>query len=196
MKKIVGLFLAMMLAFNRITVTYAEPPYIENVKINAGETITMYVGDEITLEAEAEPEGWSHAYMVWDSDAEDVVIVNSDDGSTAFEPPVSSATIRALKEGTAVVTVYANLWIYPSKEWSEHDSVTINVIPDCSLGDANGDSAIDVKDVISVRQHLAEGYDVTVFEPLADVNKDNTLDVRDIVLLRRYIAGGYGIELK
>jgi len=197
MKKIIGIFFVIVLALNFTTVSYAASPYIESVKINADDTITMYVGEEITLEAEAEPQGWSHAYMAWGFDVKDIVAVIADDGTTAFEPPVSTATIVALKEGTVVVTVYADLWISPSKdEWTECDSITINVLPNENvLGDANGDGEISVKDVALLRRYVSRSYGDTINEQLADVNKDNAVDVKDVVIIRRYLAGGYGVEL-
>ncbi len=63
-------------------------------------------------------------------------------------------------------------------------------------GDANNDKFVDGKDVVALRQYLAEGYGVTISEQCADVNKDGKLDVKDIVIMRRYIVGGYGVELK
>ncbi|MBQ7974636.1 MAG: dockerin type I repeat-containing protein [Clostridia bacterium] len=202
MKKVIVLLIVMLVIFNFTTVIYAMPPaYLESLEIDSNENITICIGDEITLEAIAEPSGVDYAYFWWTTDNNNAIILTENDKTLKREPPISTATIKTTEFGTVVVTVYADLSseyfepeLYPDSY--EHDSVTIYVIPDCSLGDANGDSAIDVKDVISVRQHLAGGYDATVFEPLADVNKDNTIDVRDIITLRRFIAGGYGIEIK
>ena len=58
----------------------------------------MYVGDEMTLEAIAEPHGFSYAYMVWDFDSDDVIRVDGDNGTTKFEPPVSSAKVKMKPE--------------------------------------------------------------------------------------------------
>ena len=67
--------------------------------------------------------------------------------------------------------------------------------PSYKLGDPNGDEAIDVKDVISIRRLVAGGYGTTIVDKAADVNKDDAVDVKDVIVLRRFIAGGYGIEL-
>lgn len=63
-------------------------------------------------------------------------------------------------------------------------------------GDVNDDGTVDVRDVISLRRHIAGGYNITVNENATDVNRDGGVDVRDVITLRRFIAGGYGIELK
>lgn len=132
MKKIISIFLMILFVSNFNGVTYAiMPGYVQSIEINSDEIITMYVGDEITLEATAEPQGFSYVYMVWSSDNENVVKINGDDGTTQFDPPTSMATIVALTEGTAVITVYADLEPNPYKEeWTEHDYITINVIPE------------------------------------------------------------------
>lgn len=197
MKKIISIFLVIFLTFNFTSVAFAiEPPVVECVEINADEIITMYVGEEITLEAEAEPLGFSYVYMVWDSDDENIITVDGDDGTTKLEPPVSSAKVTAVGVGTAVITVYADLGPNPYKdEWTEHDSITINVISNHALGDANGDGEITVRDVVPIRRFVAGGYNVTMNESVADVDGDGEVTVRDVVPIRRYVAGGYGVEL-
>ncbi len=67
-----------------------------------------------------------------------------------------------------------------------------NVIP----GDASGDNIVDVKDLTLVRQYVAGGYAVKLFEAVIDVNEDGKVNIDDIILLRQYIVGGYGVELK
>ena len=71
----------------------------------------------------------------------------------------------------------------------------IPVLGENRNGDANGDSFIDVGDVVLVRKFVAGGYNVTVDLSAADVNDDGIVDVKDIIYLRRHIAGGYGVEL-
>ena len=68
--------------------------------------------------------------------------------------------------------------------------------PSYTPGDVNDDTIVDVRDVISLRRHIAGGYNIVVNTNAVDINKDSTIDVRDVITLRRFIAGGYGIELK
>ena len=61
-------------------------------------------------------------------------------------------------------------------------------------GDANGDSAVNLKDVIIIRQFVAK-WDVDVDTEAADVNNDGVVDLKDVILIRRFIAGGWDVEL-
>ena len=61
-------------------------------------------------------------------------------------------------------------------------------------GDANGDSAVNLKDVIIIRQFVAK-WDVDVDTEVADVNNDGVVDLKDVILIRRFIAGGWDVEL-
>lgn len=63
-------------------------------------------------------------------------------------------------------------------------------------GDANGDGALDLKDVVMIRRWLAGGWTIQLNEANADVNGDNIVNLKDVVLIKRYLAGGFGTELK
>lgn len=130
MKKIISAFLVILLAFNLTAVTYAVMPgYVQSVEISGDETITMYVGDELTLEATASPVGFDYSYMTWTTSDQSVVNLIGDDGTTEFKPPISTATVTALSEGTAIVTIYADLTLPETEDYTANDSVTINVLP-------------------------------------------------------------------
>ena len=64
-----------------------------------------------------------------------------------------------------------------------------------TIGDSNGDGEISVKDVVTIRRFIADGYEVGINKNAADVNKDGGVNVKDVVILRRFISGGYGVEL-
>ena len=72
-------------------------------------------------------------------------------------------------------------------------SSTVKVI-DFVYGDANGDGAINTKDIILLRRHVAgkdpiTGISSVDVEAGADANGDGVVNTKDIILLRRYVAG-------
>lgn len=75
--------------------------------------------------------------------------------------------------------------------------VFFNVVSNTLIvsGDANGDTIIDLKDVVVIKRYLAGGWDVTLDSAAADVNHDGEVNLKDAVILRRYLAGGWGIKL-
>lgn len=65
------------------------------------------------------------------------------------------------------------------------------VVDDITPGDVNGDTKVDITDVILERRYIATGYDVSINPDAADVNADGKINATDVILLRRFIAGGY-----
>ncbi len=59
--------------------------------------------------------------------------------------------------------------------------------PDTGIGDANGDGAVDMKDVLMIRKFLA-GLSAEINQPNADVNADKNLDMKDVLMLRKFLA--------
>ncbi len=58
-----------------------------------------------------------------------------------------------------------------------------------SIGDANMDDTIDMKDVLIIRKYLAgmvEEYNLDLLA--ADCNQDASIDMKDVLMLRRYLA--------
>lgn len=55
-------------------------------------------------------------------------------------------------------------------------------------GDANADGAVNMKDVLCIRKHLA-GIVVTINEKNADVYEDNAVNTKDVLTLRNFMAG-------
>ena len=62
-------------------------------------------------------------------------------------------------------------------------------------GDCNGDGAVNMRDVLNLRQSMAGGYGVSIDASIADLNHDGSVNMRDLLFLRQYLAGGYGIVL-
>ena len=129
MKKLIGMLLIIILAFNSNVISFAMPGYVQSVEINADDTVTMRVGEELTLTATAVPVGFDYSYMTWTLNNPSVASLECDDGTTKFEPPTSTAVITAISEGTVTVTVYAAVDIPEPEEYTTHDSVTINILP-------------------------------------------------------------------
>ena len=58
-----------------------------------------------------------------------------------------------------------------------------------ALGDVNGDGAVNMKDVLATRKHMA-GIAVKGFQKTAaDVNKDGAINMKDVLAMRKFIAG-------
>lgn len=55
-------------------------------------------------------------------------------------------------------------------------------------GDANGDNEINMKDVLTLRKHLA-GMEVEINMTLADATGDDEINMKDVLALRKYLAG-------
>ncbi len=61
------------------------------------------------------------------------------------------------------------------------------VVPEIEYGNVNGDTGIDAKDSLLLRQYIAR-FDVQIDEAAADVNADGKINSKDSLLLRQYIA--------
>ena len=55
-------------------------------------------------------------------------------------------------------------------------------------GDANGDDAVNMKDVLAMRKYLA-GMTVSLDTSAADVNNDGAVNMKDVLLVRKFLAG-------
>ena len=55
-------------------------------------------------------------------------------------------------------------------------------------GDVNGDSDINMKDVLLLRKYISK-MDVTIDPVAADVNGDGDINMKDVLLIRKFIAG-------
>ena len=62
-------------------------------------------------------------------------------------------------------------------------------------GDMDGNSTVNMKDLLLFRQNLAGGYGVAITASVADLDHNGSVNMRDLLLFRQYLAGGYGVEL-
>ena len=60
-------------------------------------------------------------------------------------------------------------------------------VPEIVYGDANGDGAVNINDVILLQKFIAK-WDVTLDEASADANADGSVNINDVILLQKYIA--------
>ena len=62
------------------------------------------------------------------------------------------------------------------------------------LGDIDGDSNVNAKDITILRRALAGGYGILVDNDSADFTSDGNVNAKDITVFRRALAGGYGVD--
>lgn len=56
-----------------------------------------------------------------------------------------------------------------------------------SLGDANTDNSVDIRDLVRIKKNMATGYDL--LKAAADINGDGTVNASDLVLVKQYLIG-------
>ncbi len=125
-------------------------------------------------------------------------------------------TLRLIKDGTTVQekkltgnnssysfdgVMVGNYTIVASKKGHINAGSTVTVGSQAATqnlemklyGDGNGDNKVDLKDVVLLRQYMANyAYEVeassTEVESSADANGDGKIDLKDVILLRQYMA--------
>lgn len=55
-------------------------------------------------------------------------------------------------------------------------------------GDANGDEAVNMKDVLVMRKYIA-GWNIDINIENADINSDGSINMKDVLFLRKHLAG-------
>jgi len=166
-------------------ISYAlSSPNVESVEISGERTIKMNIGDTITLEATAVPNGLDYAYMTWITDVDGIVQINGD-YDKKLSPPVGTVDITALNEGVVEVIVCANLEAYPIElgidEWSDAtDSITITVCEEVSFPQKyeiwnNG----EYSGISSLLEYNISNIDSDLYINIKDISKLG-LNVEDI----------------
>ena len=65
-----------------------------------------------------------------------------------------------------------------------------------TYGDVDGNGAINLKDVVTLRRFLSEKWpSLSVQKEYCDVDENDLIDENDVILLRKYFAGGWNIQL-
>ena len=85
--------------------------------------------------------------------------------------------------------------------------ITINNISKRVKGDLNGNSKIDIGDILLLQRHIAQSNSADIANKhsnwrlndelinIGDINKNNKIDVGDILLIQRYIAATNNSEV-
>ena len=151
MRKFLNLFLTTALFLGWCLPAYAlEPPSMYSVKISGEKTVTMEVGDTLTLTAEAVSCGFDCAYYYWGfkkPQEKDIITLDGDTGTMEITDGFrgedgfvtrSTAKVTAIAPGDILVRVHANMFNddFPTEEdrfWDSYDPdygdyVTIHVI--------------------------------------------------------------------
>ncbi|MCD8017486.1 MAG: dockerin type I repeat-containing protein [Oscillospiraceae bacterium] len=113
-----------------------------------------------------------------------------EDAAAGSEVTLSSETIYvAYFEGYDAETDTYTTNLYGSVK--EGTATVAIPEPEYTLGDVNGDGAVDIKDVTALARYvvgIVEISDTTLLGN-ADVNQDEAVDIKDVMLLARYVAG-------
>ncbi len=192
---------------------------VSDIQARAGET-----GVKATLSIENLPEaGLGYLKLSIDYDADILTLVDVEDAGilgtftesqTADTKPyiVVWDSVENLGETGKILEMTFDIVKIEEFEASD-DILTITCVEctnleredvDCSVdygtikidipGDANDDGYVSGKDLILLRQYMAE-MDVTIHEANADVNADGYVSGKDVILLRQYLAE-WDVELQ
>lgn len=185
----------MQVGAQTVTVTYTGPSYMDYPpeEFTGALTFDVFV-TELMLENEVpeievgkctrilatfQPRDVDGREIIWLSSDETIATVDEYGRVTGIAP--GEVTITAQVKGSEAVA-----------------SCTVTVLPRAAEripGDADGDGAVDLKDIVQIARYLAGGWNAVIDLMNADVNCDGEVNLKDVVLLRRYLAGGWDIEL-
>ncbi len=108
---------------------------------------------------------------------------NNADKLKLYMPDGSAFTGGAVASGMTIKLVSGGV---------VNDTLVLSV-----LGDVNGDSEIDIDDILYIRADIVDTYTLKAWElPAADVSGDGAVDINDILYVRAHILGTYTIAAK
>lgn len=186
----------MQVGVQTVTVTYTGPSYkdsSEGEEFTGTLTFDVFVAD-LVLENEVpeievgkctrilatfQPRDIDGREIIWTSSDETVATVDAYGRVTGIAP--GTVEITAQVKGSDATT-----------------SCTVTVTERTAArtpGDADGDGAVDLKDIVQIARYLAGGWDAVIDLLNADVNGDGIVNLKDIVILRRFLAGGWDVTL-
>ena len=130
-----------------------------------------------------ELQGWAISVRPEEGDTSFTIVCHkSTTEPTATEPSkTESSATKTATEPTATATETE-----PTATATE-PTATATEAPIAFLGDANGDGAVNMKDVLTLRKQIA-GMTVFCHVENADVNGDGDVNMKDVLMLRKFLA--------
>ena len=140
----------------------------------------------------------------WEEYWGESTIVTTEEGTAVATIPVAipAEGIGALyladsgEAGHTLTWSYAKVSVFrvgeptePTQESTETEPSVTETNPTAVVyGDANGDGAVNMKDVLLVRKYIA-GIEVELDMTASDVNVDGAVNMKDVLQLRKFLAG-------
>ena len=83
-----------------------------------------------------------------------------------------------------------HIYLSNSNGTGKQEIATFRYYQAYTLGDVNGDTEVDIRDVVSILENIVGNVKFTQTQTLsADVNVDGEVDIRDVVTILEYIVG-------
>ena len=83
-----------------------------------------------------------------------------------------------------------HIYLSNSNGTGKQEIATFQYYQAYTLGDVNGDTEVDIRDVVSILENIVGNVKFTQTQTLsADVNVDGDVDIRDVVTILEYIVG-------
>lgn len=83
-----------------------------------------------------------------------------------------------------------HIYLSNSNGTGKQEIATFRYYQAYTLGDVNGDTEVDIRDVVSILENIVGNVKFTQTQTLsADVNVDGDVDIRDVVTILEYIVG-------
>jgi len=137
-------------------------------------SLTLQTGEQKTLVATVLPEDASVKNLIWSSSNTAVATVNN------------NGVVKAVGGGSAIISAR-------TIDGSQAATCTVSVEPNpetTTVGDINGDGAVNVLDAVAVVQHILQLDSLNKNALLrADVNADGTVNILDVNMIMQYSLG-------
>lgn len=79
----------------------------------------------------------------------------------------------------------AHIYVKGIGDYIGESTITFRIVV---LGDINGDTFVDMKDILLIRRFVAKIVDKTALKGISDLNGDNSTDMKDVLLERKLVA--------
>jgi len=138
-----------------------------------------------TLSASKQAEGNTYRVLLYSVDVESI------DGNSGAVVNVTLDLDEDMEAGEYEITISnINLTTTGQTKLTPADATCTLTVRDYITGDANGDGAVDVTDIVAIANHILGQGSHAVNTYAADVNGDGVIDVTDIVGVANLILNG------